>query len=333
MYRPDCPEADLGPRNGPAEALRPLRDLVRAASGSGPADEIHALFARFKSRFGEPAALWARENLAPHRSTVKTVFYPFGGPDLLFPFHLFPQARHYVLVGAEPWGPWPSGERPDGLALAGIADMLRHYLDSSYFVTKDLRAQLASSGIGGVLPLLVAQIAHAGLPLHRIDPVGGSGTGIRILLGDRAAPASLHYFQQDLRDEHWPRESPLDRHLGAAPRFATLVKSASYLLHEAPFERLRRLLRERTDVLVQDPSGIPYRLLRAWGWHIELHGRFVADIPVFAKYDQSELAAAYGDSDGRAALPFGIGYLNDAAKAGLVVAAPTRQPSGPSCDS
>ncbi|MEZ2331564.1 hypothetical protein AB6802_17730 [Mesorhizobium sp. RCC_202] len=289
------------------------------------------MFARFKSRFGEPAALWAQRNLAAHRTTVKTIFYPFGGPDLLFPFHLFPQADEYILVGAEPCGSWPPAEGLDGLALTGIADILRHYLDSSYFVTKDLRAQLTSSGIGGVLPLLIAQIAHAGLPLHRIDPVDGSGTAIRILFGDRAAPTRLTYFQQDLRDEHWSREAPLSRHLRAGYRFATFVKSASYLLHEAPFERLRRLLRERTDLLVQDPSGIPYSLLSAWGWHIELHGRFVADIPVFAKYDQSDLAAAYGDSDELPALPFGIGYLNDADTAGLIVAAP--QSWDPSCGS
>jgi hypothetical protein len=318
LYRPDRPEAGSETRNG----LAPRQDLVRAPSGSGPAGDIHALFARFKSRFGEPAALWAQSNLSAHRTTTRTVFYPFGGPDLLFPLHLFPQAGEYILVGAEPSGSLPPAGRPDGLAPAGMADILRHYLDNSYFVTRDLRAQLASSGMGGVLPLLTAQIAHAGQPLHRIDPVGGSGRGIRILFGDRAAPTCLHYFQQDLRDGHWVEESPLGRHLGAARRFATLLKSASYLLHEAPFERLRRLLRERTDVLVQDPSGIPYSLLRSWQWHIELHGRFVADIPVFAKYDQSELAAAYGDRGDRAALPFGIGYLSDAARAGLVVATP-----------
>ena len=322
MYQPEFPQAELEPRDG----LLPLQALVRARSGSGPAEEIHALFARFKRRFGEPAARWAQSNLAARRTGVESVFYPFGGPDLLFPLHLFPQARDYILVGAEPCGPWPLAKSLDGSALAGIADILRHYLEHSYFVTKDLRAQLAG---GGVLPLLVAQIAHAGLPLHQIEPVDGSG--VRILFGDRAAPTRLTYFQQDLRDDHWPQESPLSRHLEATRRLATFVKSASYLLHEASFERLRRLVRERTDLLVQDPSGIPYSLLRAWGWHIELHGRFVADIPVFAKYDQSDLAAAYGDRDDRPPLPFGIGYLNDPATAGLIVAAP--QSSEPSCGS
>ncbi|UCI26878.1 hypothetical protein [Mesorhizobium sp. B2-8-5] len=321
MYQPDRSQADLEARNGLAEALSPLlQGFVRAPSGSGPAEAIQGLFTRFKRRFAEPVGHWAQDNLAAHRTVVETIFYPFGGPDLLFPLHLFPQAREYILVGAEPCGPWPLAERPDDFALADMVDILRHYLDCSYFVTKDLRSQLTGSSIGGVLPLLIAQIAHAGLPLHRIDPV--DGTGIHILFGDRAAPIRLTYFQQDLRDEHWARESPLSRHLGATRRLATFVKSASYLLHEPPFERLRGLLRERTDVLVQDPSGVPYRLLRDWGWHIELHGRFVADIPMFAKYDQSELAAAYGDRGDGPVLPFGIGYLNDAARAGLIVAVP-----------
>ncbi|WP_217577094.1 hypothetical protein [Mesorhizobium sp. GbtcB19] len=291
------------------------------------------MFARFESRYGEPAALWADSNLVARRATAKTVFYPFGGPDLLFPLHLFPHAREYILVGAEPCGAWPPAEGLDGFALTGIAEILRHYLDRSFFVTRDLRSQLTSSGMGGVLPLLIAQIAHAGLPLHRIDPVDGSGTGVSILFGDQAAPMRLSYFQQDLRDDHWAQESPLSRHLGATHRLATFVKSASYLLHEAPFERLRGLLRERTDLLVQDPSGIPYSLLRAWGWHIELHGRFVADIPVFAKYHQSDLAAAYAERDDLQALPFGIGYLSDAATSGLIVATPPPQPMEAPCAS
>src|SRR5260221_9563105 len=35
---------------------------------------------------------------------VESVFYPFGGPDLLHPLFLFPDATIYVLVGQEPSG-------------------------------------------------------------------------------------------------------------------------------------------------------------------------------------------------------------------------------------
>lgn len=318
--------------HGQADAFQSLQDLVRAPIDSAASRDVQVSFEQFRRRFSEPVTRWAQTHLARHHETVETVFYPFGGPDFLFPFHLFPQARDYLLVGAEPCHLAPLSGKLDSFASAGLADILRHYLDYSYFITKDLQAHLALSAVVDVLPVLLAQIAHAGLPLHRIDPVGESGAGACILFGDPLSPTRLYYFRQDLRDHLWTDESPLSRCLDAMPRFATFVKSGSYLLHEAPFERLRCLVRERTDVLIQDPSGIPYGLLREWGWHIELHGSFVADIPAFMKYDQSELAAAYRDKGGRA-LSFGVGYLYEAAAASLIVAAPVDPSPESSCGS
>ena len=100
MCQPDCLPTDLGSHGGPVKNHPLMPNLVGSAlCGSETAATLHALFTRFKDRFGEPAARWAKKRLS-ERTSQETIFYPFGGPDLLFPLCLFPRARDYVLVGA-----------------------------------------------------------------------------------------------------------------------------------------------------------------------------------------------------------------------------------------
>jgi hypothetical protein len=300
--------------------LAGIRPDAGAVSHAGAARELDDLFARFERAHRAPLRAWAQAHLAP-RGAVTTVFYPFGGPDFCLPHALFPQAQDFILVGVEPCT-WDEGLDLDFAATVAAA---RHYLGFSYFITKDLKAAIASLGGAGVLPLLLMQIARCGLAVLKIEPLGAPARGIVITFGDPARPQRLSYVQQDLRDHHWPADHGLHGRLAAAGALAVFVKSASYLLHEAPFEALRRVIRARAALVVQDPSGVPYEVLRSWGWNVDLFGRFTRDIPVFARYDQSALAAAYR-SEARAPLGFGIGYLVDPASASLMVAAPPEAP-------
>ena len=131
----------------------------------------------------------------------------------------------------------------------------------------------------------------------------------------------MSYYRQDLRDEHWSELEPLQRHLSRSGPVVTLLKCASYLPHEPYLARLRDAIRTHSGLLVQDPSGIPQAELDHWGWDVELHGRFTADIPTFRRYDQSRLAQAYAETE-RPSLGFAFGYLTDPASAALMIARP-----------
>ena len=54
----------------------------------------------------------------------------------------------------------------------------------------------------------------------------------------------------------------------------TLIKSASYLLHDNQFSKTRALLLESADVVVQDDTGIPYRFLSQAPWQVKLYGQY-----------------------------------------------------------
>ncbi|SFV29496.1 hypothetical protein [Hyphomicrobium facile] len=321
-------------RNSACQAR--LRDLTFALSGpktrqharvygrgkqwQKTARQLDDQFDTFLRTFGLPFKTWA-ENSVGERYDPETVFYPFGGPDFCFPYYLSPNAREYILVGFEPCSLWPLDALSPAFEFGDTLEAMRHYLCFSYFITKDLHRSLAATNVRSVLPLLLTQIARCGLPLLSLEFIDGA-EGLCIEFGERDDPRRLHYFRQDLRDGHWSESSSLHRRLLAAKGLAVFVKSASYLLHEPPFERLRQVIRDHASVLVQDPSGVPYDLLKTWRWSVGLHGQFTSDIPVFSRYDQSSLARAYLASKDSRRLDFGIGYLTTPSASSLIVASP-----------
>lgn len=296
------------------------------------AERLDALFDALAARHLVPFRRWADASAAPVRRG-RTLFYPFGGPDALFPTLLHPDADAYVLCGLEPCGlpRWPHALAADpAAALDGLAAGLRHFAAHAYFVTSDLRAALLAAPLPGVAPLLLALLARAGHTIRSVQSVTlaahdaadeTAARGVDIAFGRRARPQRLLYLQQDLRDDRLDANHPLLRHLHAADRLVVFGKSASYLLHEANFSRLRTLILERADALVQDPSGLPYRSFAEHGWQVHLHGRYAGAPRSFPQYEQPDLRAAFHGS-AAAPLDFGIGYHQDPPRASLLVAMP-----------
>ncbi len=117
----------------------------------------------------------------------------------------------------------------------------------------------------------------------------------------------LHYFTLDATDAglaHYPEF--IDYLNGLAPT-STFMKAASYLLHSRKFRKLSQTLLEVSDFLVQDDTGLPYKLLRSQQWDMRLYGAYSTPIPPFERAFQPML-----DRDYRAnrpdPLPFDFGY-------------------------
>lgn len=288
-------------------------DMSESCHAGMPESEIEQLLAQFQTSFIKPCAAWAAAGGVPD-SACSAIFYPFGGPDILFPLALFPYARKLVLVGRE-----PCGLQAD-FSMEKVTNAIRHYLRTSFFITEDLKQDLSTSGLTGLLPLILVQLHWAGYTLLSVDDIdSGAGFCIRFLGAD--GERRVQYFRQDLRDEYFTPESPLFRNIVDSGKCIALLKSASYLLHEPHFSMLRQLIKEQTGLLLQDPSGLPYRLLCEWGWDLNLHGYFTSDIPLFArKYDQSMLRLAYETKTPCTPLAFGFGYLKRPESAAIIVA-------------
>ncbi|MFM1816841.1 MAG: hypothetical protein RLZ98_3536 [Pseudomonadota bacterium] len=275
-----------------------------------------------------------------------TLLYPFSGPDILFAAAMHPEARTYLMVGLEPIGRLPSIGRYSrsqrATALSEIRHSLRAILEYSFFRTKDMKEELASNTVSGVMPMLFVFLARSGLLIKKVElvvlgadggiaPAGlgqkGGVPGVRIDFERRGEPRpegaqTLYYLQADLSNNGLRRngiQAFASSH-GAALAF---VKSASYLMHLNAFTGIRNLLVEQAQVIVQDDSGIPLRHIPRQIFEIKPYGAYLGPIDKFPDNHQRDMQQLF--SGGRAVpIDFGIGYRWRPGQSNLIVA--TRRP-------
>lgn len=119
-------------------------------------DYQHPKFNKFKTVAAPQLENFVDQELKPLTEKSKAVFYPFGGPDIVYPLMLFPQAQSYLLIGLEPVGTLESNLE--------IPKNLNNQLDSlfrrSFFVTSDMSRLINNKH--GVLSLFLGQLALMG---------------------------------------------------------------------------------------------------------------------------------------------------------------------------
>ncbi len=87
----------------------------------------------------------------------------------------------------------------------------------------------------------------------------------------------------------------------------TMLKSASYLLHDEQFSSIRSVILESSAAILQDDSGMPYRFLNKPEWRLKLYGKYTKPVSDFNYGFQPDLDAAYKKAN-PPELPFSYGY-------------------------
>jgi len=77
-------------------------------------------------------------------------------------------------------------------------------------------------------------------------------------------------------------------------------------MHKPYFSRIRNLILQKSSIIVQDDSGIPFRFFKSDQWNITLYGVYEGPIDLFKNHFEPDLAAAYRHR--AAPLPFRFGY-------------------------
>lgn len=262
----------------------------------------------------KPIRDFSKEKLSRLIDPALPVFYPFSGPDLMFPLSLFPLATVYVLASREMPGRCPSLESVKTFekTFPLILSSLHSYFKAGYFVTKELRQDL--SLLGGNVPLFLIMIVRSGGKI--VDCRTTASTTI-IRFYSHGELKTLYYFQSDL--SNGGIEDSLMRFLSSLGSFNTVIKSASYLLHGEGFSSLRGFLLSHSQAIVQDDSGVPYRYLVGGGRKVFLFGVYTPPLNIFREFYQKDLEEAFASQD-HEPLPFGFGYKWNPKEAGLIVA-------------
>lgn len=280
--------------------------------------------------------VWADKYLKDVDVENGVVLYPFGGPDCLYPTLLFPSAQSYFLIGLEPVGSVPDlinvSEKEFNESLSSMHDALKPLLQISFFRTIDMEVELKEPG---VTPLIMTMLAGNGYEIIDVKPLLLKEDGefapsewgekvTKVVEIDFAKAQSqklqkLFYISQDISNGGIQKKGGFINFLKKLAPKATFLKAATYLLHKNYFSVLRNYILDKSPVILQDDSGIPYKFFKQDGWDLKLFGTYQGPIKMFNDHYEADLFEAYKNSRVEP-LPVGIGYQHRANSSNLLFA-------------
>jgi hypothetical protein len=275
---------------------------------------------------------WASDHLARYPATRGVLRYLFGGPDFVNAYAFFPDTRVMVLGGLEPVGevPPPEALSPESLgpALQALDEALHTSLFAGYFITTEMKPQLAAGAFRGVLPVLYTELALTGNSIDSVSMERHFGSpGVRIIYHRPGGPQqTLWYFQADLSNGKECRR--FLAWLGELGPGASYLKAASYLLPLDSFSETRNFLTRTSELILQDDSGLPYRCFLPGEWRLSLYGIYTDPLPIFKLQRDPALTEAYASPLRIGSLPFGAGYHVNSSDANLLMAVRENQAVG-----
>ena len=277
---------------------------------------------------------WRDKELSTINKNDKTLFYPFSGPDFLTAYTFFPDVDKYVMLGLEPMGRLPEIAKMKGKDAESYVKNLKISLsdifNKSYFITQYMGRDLQNQKVNGTLPILSFFIKRTGNEITDIKYVVKKGNdsvievpydykdkqnlpfGVHISIVSNGKPKDVYYFRYDVSNSKFGDTTIFFKYLTKMQGpVATYVKSASYLLHNDFMSNMRKFILTKTDDVVEDDTGIPYRFFTEKNnWNTKVYGEYQRPVKDFKWLDrQKELQAVFDkDSLNIPKLPFHLGY-------------------------
>jgi len=264
------------------------------------------------------------------------LFYPFSGPDILYPDLFFNNSSKFILIGLEPIGTLPSliDKKSLNKYFSTINKSLNAILKFSFFRTVSMSKDLKNEDVDGTIHLLFLFLNRMGNSIISAKPitVDSSGNivfynsfenlksaniktkGIQIkFLSPEKKVKELNYFSLDASDDGLKSNVSFRKYLSLLSNFNTYLKGASYLLHHSNFSIIRNTILDNSKSVTQDDSGIAYKyfIKSKKKWSFKLYGNYTKPIKLFSHFYQNDLDSLYVNQ-GSKPLGFGIGYnFND----------------------
>jgi len=319
----------------------PLTTLTKDPAWISHARYFDSIFAREENADLSKIRAFSEKYLTTKHDTM---LYMFSGPDFLYATSFFPTASTYVLAGLEPVGRIPDLANLSPFVINGELRNLEGSLGSlfnySFFITQNMKSQLREGPVYGTLPILYVFLPRTGKTVHELNFVnldqqgnleiadqGASGTApdVKIVFSEGDGPKqTLYYFSTNIADESFER-SGFSAFLAKFGPADSLLKSASYLLHKSHFAKVRKLLLDNSETIVQDDSGIPLGYFGARRWRFLAFGRYHGPISIFANFYQPRMAELFQNAN---PIDFGIGYQWRKNESNLIVAQKQPLPNG-----
>jgi hypothetical protein len=283
------------------------------------------------SRLEKMAACHTGNMSRANVSDSSFAFYPFSGGDFIHLRWLYPNASDYLMVAREEVGSYPEIKMMSSgdvmTYLQGIDLVLRDIYSKSYFITKNMISDIHTDNrVDGMLPILIWGAAKTNLEICSIDffnidslgnniaATGNKCDGVVLRLKDPESNRrkSLTYLSADISDKGFASapgvKKYLDKQVPAGSN--TFVKSASYLMHYGSFDDIRNMVLDKSNCLIQDDTGVPFKYFNQEIWNVQLLGEYEMPVKDFSSnLFQNDLSAAYQDSAFyKGPINFSLGY-------------------------
>jgi hypothetical protein len=319
--------------------------LQQTADSKFKAMEEKGLWKTYKSSFDSswntiertrltPMKAWAAKELTEANSNNKDLFYPFGGPDFLNAFTLFPHAKKYTLIGLEPVGGVPDlttmNDKALNSYLYSVHNALGDIFKRSYFITRKMVHDMHNNQISGTVPLLYVFLARTHNTIVNVKRVGINDNGVleEYTVDSRNQPLkkvspgiridfipegqqdvrSLYYFSLNLLDAALVNTPGIMKYIASLGSTNTYIKSASYLMHYLTFNNIRNAVLKQSEALLQDDSGIAYRFFDKKVWDFKFYGRYTRPVNDFNWVYENDLKEVYRTDTSIKPVPFILGY-------------------------
>ncbi len=306
------------------------------------AKKLNDGFARIEeNRFSKMRAWRDTELKAANSSGIKTLYYPFSGPDILNGYILFPNCENYILIALEPAGKikdMPKMKKPDfAKYIYHLDKSMNDIFVRSYFITSAMSGDFSKWSVDGNLPVMMVFLARTQNTITNIKRIAiaddGSlkefnlndaipenyiSKGVRIDFVNKDQPSvtkHVYYYSMNMADEEYQHMFGLDKNKGFLTwinkqgDFISYMKAASYINHYGFLSNSRKIVFDRSKYHLQDDSGIGYSFFDKKVWKFNLYGAYSHPIRDFGKLYEKDLELAYKkDSANVKPVPFKLGY-------------------------
>ncbi|MEZ4815373.1 MAG: hypothetical protein R3A80_09255 [Bdellovibrionota bacterium] len=273
---------------------------------------------------------FAEAYLTKARLETRTVYYPFGGPDVIYPLTFFPKTTTLILVGIEPIGELPTLEVAQGSEYQeSMNSMMEIYLASSFYRTEDMRAEASTDPNKATWAKMMAAIGLLDLRIlttetgtlneegtwlsdantledqrNALSPRGVLFRCLRTIDGHSEFVA-VYYFQQNLGESNrgslysLPKARPFRSFIDSFNgNYTSFLKAASYLSHYKEDFKTSNELIFGGNKIIQAPSGVPFSefVKHRDTWKLSLFGEYREPSHLFEDHPQLDLRDAYASS-------------------------------------
>ncbi len=301
----------------------------------------HDLWRLFQASNIRKITRWRQSNLP--KSHNSNIFYPFSGPDVINMMAFFPNAQDYIMFGLEKPGVIPKPHKlPFWKALSELWTLhqaMHSILHVNFFKTKKMARNLGSStfsGITGIMMFFLAKLEYEVVDARKIwiDSKGQivsptdkrtaknwiPGVEISFQKSKNTPIQRIRYFSVNVKNPMLKAHKNFIHFLNRQKSFTTMIKSASYLLHyDSRYSRIRDLILNKSDSILQDDSGVPMGYFTASKWDLTYFGQYIRPIRFFAGRYQGVLRQNMAKHS-KGLLPFSYGYDYKRGRSNLIYA-------------